>query len=121
VPEDSLGFSRTAGQLTALADQLAGQAEAFRQAFAPKIGIVPQGPQFMADATALRDAAARLGQAAAGGAPPQVLAAEFGQVAACWQRFEGRMARVSKGRIGPNIATALQMGGTVGQIGRLLP
>jgi hypothetical protein len=31
------------------------------------------------------------------------------------------MARVSKGRIGPNIATALQMGGTVEQIQQLLP
>jgi len=115
------GFQRTGGQISALADQLAGQAEAFLQAFSPKIGIVPQGPQFMADATALRNAAARLSQAAAGGAPPQVLAGEFGNVAACWQRFEGRMARVSKGRIGPNIATSLQMGGTVDQIGRLLP
>jgi len=114
-------FHRTGGQISALADQLVGQAEAFLQAFAPKIGIVPEAQQFMADATALRNSAARLSQVAAGGAPPQVLAAEFGTVAASWQRFEGRMARVSKGRIGPNIATSLQMGGTVDQIGRLLP
>jgi Ni/Co efflux regulator RcnB len=111
----------TGGQITALADQLVGQANAFLQAFIPKIGIVPESQQFLADATALRDAAIRFREVANSGAPPAVLANEFRNVAAHWERLEARMARVSKGRIGPNIATALQMGGTIEQIRRLMP
>jgi hypothetical protein len=104
-----------------LADQLVAQANAFLQAFSPKVRIVPQGRLFMADATALRNAALYFRQAVSAGAPPAQLAREFAKVSACWQRLESRMARVSHGFVGPNIATALQMGGTVSQIGQLLP
>lgn len=109
------------GEITALADRLVAQANAFLQAFLPKIGIVPESQRFMADATDLRNAAARLREVAAAGADPVILATEFRNVAANWQRFEARMARVSKGRIGPTIATSLQMGETIEQIRRLLP
>jgi len=98
-----------------------GQASVYLQEFAPKVGIVPESQAFLADGTALRDAAARLRGAAASGAPPAALEAEFRNVEACWQRLEARMARVSKGRIGPNIARNLQMGGTVEQIRQLMP
>ena len=119
--EPPVNVAPTGGQITALADQLVAQANAFLQAFLPKIGIVPESQRFMADATALRNAAARLREVAAAGADPGVLATEFRAVAASWQRFEARMARVSKGRIGPTIATSLQMGETIEQIRRLLP
>ncbi len=111
----------TGGQITNLADQLVAQSNAFLQAFLPKVRIVPQGRLFMSDATALRNAAVQFRQVAANGAPPARLEAEFAQVTARWQRLENRMARVSHGQIGPNIATALQMGGTVQQIGQILP
>ena len=53
-------------------------------------------------------------------APPAALANEFGAIAAVWQQMEARMYRVSKGRIGPNIAKALEMGQTIQQLGSLL-
>lgn len=103
-----------------LADRLAAQADEFLQAFIHDADRVPQGGRFLADATAVRDAALRLRDLAATGAGPAVLAGQFGAVAAAWGRLETRMAVVSRGRIGPNIATALQMGHTVGEIGRIL-
>jgi hypothetical protein len=104
----------------ALADQLLAQADAFLRAFVPTARIVPEGGRFIADTLALRDAAARFRQAAAAGAPPAVLAAGFRDMDACWRRLDTRMYRVSRGRLGPNIATALQMGRTIGQIRGLL-
>lgn len=115
------GVPYTGGQITALADQLVAQANDFLQAFIPKFGIVPESQWFMADGTALRDSAVRFRQLAASGAAPSVLAAEFHNAAANYQRLEARMARVNKGRIGPNIANALQMAGTLEQIRQLLP
>lgn len=103
-----------------LADLLANQAEEFLQAFSLDARQVPQGGLFLADATALRNSALRFRDLADQGAPPEVLASEFQAVAANWQQLEGRMALVSRGRIGPNIATALQMGQTVEQISRQL-
>jgi len=111
----------TGGQITALADQLVNQANTYLQEFLPKIGVVPESQAFMADGTALRDAAARFREVAYQGAPPGALAVEFRNVQRVWQRFEARMARVSKGRIGPNIAKNLQMGGTIEQIRQLMP
>jgi hypothetical protein len=99
--------------VVALADQLVQQADGFLQAFAPTARVVPEGQQFLAEATALRDAAARLRQVAASGGNP---ANEFGNIAALYQQFEARMARISQGRIGPNIRNALQMGTTIQQI-----
>src|SRR5947199_10930 len=64
---------------------------------------------------------ARLRQAAAGGAPPTVLANEFGGVAANYQRMESRMYRISRGQVGPNIARALEMGRTIEQLRSILP
>ena len=111
----------TGGQITALADQLAGQAETYLQEFLPKLGVVPESQRFLADGTVLRDAAIRFREVALRGAPPADLAAEFRNVEASWQRLEARMVRVSKGRIGPNIARNLQMGETIGQIRQLMP
>ena len=110
----------TGGQITALADQLAGQAETYLQEFLPKLGVVPESQRFLADGTVLRDAAIRFREAALRGAPPADLAAEFRNVEAGWQRVEARMVRVSKGRIGPNIAKNLQMGETIGQMRQLM-
>jgi hypothetical protein len=101
-----------------LADQLIQQADGFLQAFAPTAHVVPEGQQFLAEASSIRDAAVRLRQVAAGGANP---ANEFGAVASLWQRFEVRMARISQGRIGPNIRKALEMGSTIQQIRSSLP
>jgi hypothetical protein len=129
-PNPSQGFYRadpypyappTGGQITALADQLVAQADEFLQAFLPKMGVVPESGRFLADATVLRDSAIRLREVALRGAPPADLAAEFLNVEASWQRLEARMARVSKGRLGPNIAEALQMGDTIEQIRQFMP
>jgi len=106
--------------VAALADQLVAQADGFLQTFAPTARVVPRGDEFLADATTIRDAAARLRQLAASGAPPSALTAEFGAIAATWQRMDARMLLISKGRVGPNIAKALEMGRTVEQIGGLL-
>jgi hypothetical protein len=54
---------------------------------------------------------------ASGGNP----ANEFNTVAALYQQLEARMARVSHGKIGPNIRNALQMGTTIQQIRASLP
>jgi len=104
--------------VVAMADQLIQQADGFLQAFAPTAGVVPEGQQFLTEASALRDAAARFRQVAASGANP---ANEFAAVAALYQRLEARMARVSRGNIGPNIRNALQMGSTIQQIRSSLP
>jgi len=110
-----------ASAVVGLSGQLVRQVDDFLRAFAPNARVVPQGRQFLADASMLRDAAARFQQMAAGGAPPATLANQFGAVAASWQRFESRMEQVAKGRMGPNIAKILQMGGTVQRIQGLLP
>jgi hypothetical protein len=107
------GFQPGPSPVVGLADQLVQQADTFLRGFAPTAGVVPQGRQFLAEASALRDAAARLRQAAAGGVNP---VNELAAVEALYQRLEARMYRVSKGRVGPNIANALQMGQTIGQI-----
>ncbi|QDV35608.1 hypothetical protein [Tautonia plasticadhaerens] len=49
-----------------------------------------------------------------------ILSLGIGAVAASRERLEGRLAFVSRGRIGPNIATALQMGRAVEQVEDLL-
>ncbi len=109
------------GAITDLARRLAEQADAFIVAFAPQAGRVPEGGQFLADATALRDAAAGFHDLARTGAPPEQIVLGFQAVADRWQQLEARMARVSGGRVGPNIATALEMGQTVAQIQQILP
>jgi len=108
----------TVSPVVALTDQLIAQADGFLQAFLPTARVVPEGRQFVADAVAVRDSAVRLRQAAAVGAPLAVTN-EFAAVAANYQRLESRMYRVSRGRVGPNIANALQMGQTIQQIGAL--
>jgi hypothetical protein len=100
----------------ALTDQLVAQADAFLRAFVSTSWRVPERDFFVADTMAIRNAAIRFRQAAAAGAPPDALAAEFQNLEACWQRLNARMFRVSGGRIGPNIALALQMGRTIDQI-----
>jgi hypothetical protein len=107
------GYQPGPSPIVGLADQLVQQADSFLQGFAPTARVVPEGGQFLVDASALRDAAARFRQAAASGANP---ANEFGAVAALYQRLESRMHRVNKGRVGHNIAKALQMGQTIEQI-----
>jgi hypothetical protein len=107
------GYQPGPSPVVGLADQLVQQADTFLRGFAPTARAVPQGAQFLADASALRDAAARFRQATASGANP---ANEFGAVAALYQRLESRIYSVSKGRVGPNIANALQMGQTIEQI-----
>lgn len=120
-PPDPALAGVPAGSITELAGRLADQAEAFLIAFAPQSGRVPEGGRFLADATALRDAAVGFRQLAESGAPADQLALGFQEVAARWGRLDARMARVSGGRVGPNIATALEMGQTVTQIGQLMP
>jgi hypothetical protein len=111
------GYRPGPSPVVGLADQLVQQADNFLQGFAPTAKKVPEGDQFLADASALRDAASRFRQAAASGADPSN---EFAAVAARYQRLESRVNRVSKGRVGPNIANALQMGQTIDQIRGLL-
>jgi hypothetical protein len=107
------GYQPGPSPIVGLADQLVQQADTFLRGFAPTANKVPQGAQFLADASALRDAAARFRQVSASGADPSN---EFGAVAALYQRLESRIYSVSKGRVGPNIANALQMGQTIEQI-----
>jgi hypothetical protein len=111
----------TGGSVPALADLLAGQAEEFLAFFRTQRGIVPEWNRFMDDATDLRNAAAGFRDAAAQGANLATLRGKFRLIANRWQRLEGRMARVNKGRVGPNIAKALEMGQTVDQLAGLLP
>jgi len=112
-PAPGLNANPVASTVARLADQLVQQAEGFLQAFAPTANVVPEGQQFLAEATAVRDAAARLRQVAASGGNP---VNEFNNVATLYQALEARMARVSHGRIGPNIRNALQMGTIIQQI-----
>jgi len=107
------GYQPGPSPVVGLADQLVQQADTFLRGFAPTARAVPQGAQFLADASALRDAAARFRQVSASGADPSN---EFGAVVALYQRLESRIYSVSKGRVGPNIANALQMGQTIEQI-----
>jgi hypothetical protein len=111
----------TTGNIPALADLLAGQAEEFLAFFRTQRGIVPEWNRFMDDAGDLRNAAVGFRDAAAQGANLATLRGKFRLIANRWQRLEGRMARVNKGRVGPNIAKALEMGQTVDQLAQLLP
>ena len=107
------GYQPGPSPIVGLADQLVQQADSFLQGFAPTANKVPEGGQFLVEATALRDAAARFRQVSASGADPTN---EFGAVAALYQRLESRMYRINKGRVGHNISKALQMGQTIEQI-----
>jgi hypothetical protein len=106
--------------IRALADQLAVQADAFLQGFAPTAGVVPEGAFFLADAGRLRASAEDFRQDAARGLNLTQLAYEFRDLDASWQRLARRVVRIARGRTGPNIQRALAMGDTLAELHRLL-
>ncbi len=103
-----------------LAGQLVGQVNAFFQAFAPRVDVVPQGERFLVDIRRLQAAAIDFQRDCQRGLPPNQLAAEFQTVEASWARLEGRIDRIAQGRTGPNIELAHQMGATCQQIEQTL-
>ncbi len=125
-PPPALGGPSFPGQypgaspLVALSGELAARADEFLAYMIRDGQQVPEQKRFAADAARLRNAAQRMSQAAISGAPPNALIRDFKAVASSWGRLESRMRRVNRGRIGPNIAHALQMGQTIEQIGLLL-
>ena len=106
--------------VTALADQLVEQANAFVQVFGPTAGVVPQGAFMLADAQALLAAATNFRQDAARGLDANALAYEFRDVDAVWVRLARRVNRIARGRTGPNIQQVGKIGDTCEQIHRAL-
>ncbi len=104
-------------QLAGLANLLTRQADEFIQAYSsPTARQVPERHRFLSDARNLRSAAEQLRRSVERGNSPSRLLSDVRRVEDRWGRLESRMFRVSRGQVGPNIATALQMGQTVQQI-----
>ncbi|HEV3165345.1 MAG TPA: hypothetical protein VGZ22_15060 [Isosphaeraceae bacterium] len=106
--------------VVALADRLLNQVDAFIQNFTPTVGQVPDGPAISYDAQRLREAAADFRADTGRNLTPSQLAWEFRDVDALWQRLARRINRVARGRTGPNIDLAYQMGDSLNQIHRFL-
>ncbi len=114
--------ARGPSPLVAMTDQLVQQVDVFIQVFATTARDVPQGQYILADAQRLQAAAADFRQDIARGPQidPNVLADEFEDVDACWQRLVRRVNRVGGGRTGPNIQQVQKMGATCEQIHTVL-
>lgn len=108
--------------LVAMTHQLVQQVDAFIQVFGPTAQGVPQGQFILADAQRLQAAAADFRQDVARGPriDPNVLADEFRDVDACWQRLARRVNRIGRGRTGPNIQQVYKVGETCEQIHTVL-
>ncbi|QEH34424.1 hypothetical protein OJF2_29630 [Aquisphaera giovannonii] len=106
--------------ILALADQLNAQADAFLAAFTPTVRVVPEGEWILADAQRLKQAAATFREECGRGVDPYRLSQQFSAVDQLWGRLARRINRIARGRTGPNIETAMQMGETCRQIHDLL-
>ena len=106
--------------IAGLADQLSQQIDAFIAVWTPTAGAVPEGGAMLADAQRLQAEAADFRRDAAQGFDAGRLAYEFRDIDATAQRLSRRVARVARGRVGPNIAQVQKVGDTVGQIHQAL-
>jgi hypothetical protein len=106
--------------IVGLSNQLVVQVSEFVQAFAQTAGNVPEGGAMLADAQRLQGTAVDFQQDAARGLPANQLAYEFRDVDATWQRLARRVARVGRGRRGPNIQQVQRIGDTCEQVHRVL-
>ena len=104
----------------ALADQLNAQVDAFLAAFTPTVRVVPEGEWILADAQRLKAAAAAFREECGRGVDPYRLSQQFLAVDQLWGRLARRINRIARGRTGPNIQTAMQMGETCRQLHQLL-
>jgi hypothetical protein len=107
-------------RMSPLADRLVEQVDDFIRAFQPTVGVVPEGPSFLADARALMLAARKLRRSAGSGAKLVELSQGCGAVVAHWERLRNRTDRVAAGRTGPNIQRVHSMGATVAQMQQAL-
>ena len=121
-PRVVLRPARGPSPLVVMTDQLVQQVDTFIQVFGTTARNVPQGEFIMADAQRLQAAAADFQQDVARGPQidPNVLADEFEDVDACWQRLVRRVNRIGGGRTGPNIQQVQKMGATCEQIHTVL-
>ncbi len=103
-----------------LADQLNAQLDTFLAAFTPTVGVVPEGQWIVADAQQLKAAAAAFREECGRGVDTYRLSQQFVAVDQLWGRLARRINRIARGRTGPNIQTAMQMGETCRQIHQLL-
>jgi len=106
--------------IQALADQLLGQTDQFLQGFAPIVNDHPANPAILADAQRLRAEADNFRQDVARGLDQGRLAYEYREVDATWQRMWRRIDRVSRGRNGPNIERAREIGPICAQLHQAL-
>jgi hypothetical protein len=104
----------------ALADQLLGQIDAFLNAFAPTVRVVPEGEWILADAQRLKAAAVAFREKCGRGVDSYRLSQQFLAVDQSWGRMARRINRIARGRTGPNIQLAMDMGETCRQIHQLL-
>ena len=106
--------------LQPLADQLLGQVDAFLRAFTPIVNDHPANPGILAEAQRLRAEAADFRRDVARGLDAGRLAYEYRDVDATWQRMWRRIERASRGRNGPVIELAREIGPTCAQIHQAL-
>lgn len=106
--------------ILSLADQLNAQVDAFLAAFAPSVRVVPEGEWILAEAQRLKAAAVAFREECGRGVDPYRLSQQFVAVDQSWGRLARRIGRIARGRTGPNIQTAMQMGETCQQIHQLL-
>lgn len=103
-----------------LADRLVAETDAFLQVFGPTARIVPQGGQFLADAEALRAAAADFRATIAQAGDPARLAGDFEALQGLWGRMQARVDMIARGRTGPNIQQIEKIGAIIGEMRRQL-
>jgi hypothetical protein len=103
-----------------LADQLANETNTFIANFMPTAGRVPEGRFMLAEAQQLQVAATSFCQSVYANLPPAQLAQQFANVNACWQQLGGRVQRIARGHVGPNIAQVQKLGIICSQIGQTL-
>lgn len=106
--------------LAPMSDQLLAQIDDFLRVFSQTAGRVPEGRQFLEDASRLRNEANEFRNAVYWQANIGQLAHRFRDVDTSFQRLARRTDRIAKGRSGPNIQQIQIIGQTCGSIHQLL-
>jgi hypothetical protein len=99
-----------------LVERIAAETRAFVVVFGPTADCVPEGRRILSDARRLRDAAGELAAALRSGASPRELERLADRVVRHGGRLVDRVARVARGRIGPNIDQVYRIGALCGQL-----
>lgn len=102
--------------LVAYADALRAEVDAFLCGFEPTAECVPDGRRILRDALRVREEALELREAVLEGASPHRLDDALEDVEEAGDRLAGRVARIARGRTGPNIERVARIAALCRQI-----